>query len=244
MRRPDSNQSQTPGSGGPTARSRAARAGLAAVWLAGASVAASHAAAADLLAPAPVAVAPTIPDASLLSPAPIATEKLWGLAVFFGSSGGQHDMHQLLIKPWLLHPEDYVWSGVAVNRRIGRFWTDFSVELEGGVGHRFGPRYSGNEAWVATFVRYDGFFWNDRLYTTLAASTGLNYLDSFPREELASRRRSHILHYFAPELTFALPDHKEHEFVFRFHHRSGVFGTFNGVWGGSNVVSVGYRHRF
>jgi hypothetical protein len=52
------------------------------------------------------------------------------------------------------------------------------------------------------------------------------------------------LHYFSPEITFALPEHKEHELLIRYHHRSGVFGTFNGVWGGSNVLTMGYRYRF
>jgi len=34
------------------------------------------------------------------------------------------------------------------------------------------------------------------------------------------------------------------EFVFRYHHRSGIFGTMNGMWGGSNVTTFGIRQRW
>jgi len=32
--------------------------------------------------------------------------------------------------------------------------------------------------------------------------------------------------------------------VIRWHHRSGVYGLFNGIHGGSNVVTGGIRLRF
>ena len=185
-------------------------------------------------------------EPDLLSPTPIAAEPMWGAAVFLGASGGGHDLHELAIRPWLADTRDYLWLGGAVSRRIGRFWTDFSVEAEVGAGRRFSSGYHAGEGWVAGYVRYDGFPWKDRLYTTFALSTGLNVISSFPAEETRKddKHRSYLLHYFSPELTFALPENPNHELVLRYHHRSGVFGTFNGVWGGSNVVSVGYRYRW
>ena len=47
-----------------------------------------------------------------------------------------------------------------------------------------------------------------------------------------------------PEITFADPDNKDLEFVFRLHHRSGVFGLFDDVVSGSTFLSTGIRIRF
>jgi hypothetical protein len=198
------------------------------------------------------AVAQTAPardasgPANLLSPTPVHAEPLWGAAVFLGASGGGHDLHVLAYKPWLTDPSDYLFAGAAVSRRLARFWTDFSIDAEVGVGRRFGSRYHGNEAWVAGYLRWDGFPWNRFVKTSIAFSTGLNVLDNLPAEETrrVDRHRSTLLHYFSPELTFALPEAPNHELVVRYHHRSGVFGAFNGVYGGSNVVSLGYRYRW
>lgn len=200
--------------------------------------------AADFGRPAPAPA--SLPTAELLSPVPMALEPTWSATVFMGASGGGHDLHVLALRPWLSEPGDYLWGGGAVSRRVARFWTHFALDAEVGVGHRFGRHYRANEGWVAGYVRYDGFFWNDTVYTTFALSTGLNVIDSLPGEETrkVDRHRSAVLHYFSPELTFALPDHRQHELVLRYHHRSGVFGTFNGVRGGSNVVAVGYRYRW
>jgi hypothetical protein len=61
---------------------------------------------------------------------------------------------------------------------------------------------------------------------------------------VANPNGSKLLHYFSPEFTFADPNHRDWEFVVRYHHRSGVMGLFNSVWGGSNIVTGGVRHRF
>ena len=103
------------------------------------------------------------------------------------------------------------------------------------------------EAWGAFFLRYDGFFWNDRLYTTLAICSGLNYAGRIPDAERLNQpepSEAVLLHYLAPELSFALPRHPQHELVFRIHHRSSGYGLFWDISTGSNVLLVGYRYRF
>ena len=57
-------------------------------------------------------------------------------------------------------------------------------------------------------------------------------------------RYEHGFDIFAPEIAFALPESPQHELFVRLHHRSGVFGTFGGVHGGADVVTLGYRFRF
>jgi hypothetical protein len=43
------------------------------------------------------------------------------------------------------------------------------------------------------------------------------------------------------ELEFALPDARHWSVITRIHHRSGAFGLFNGVTGGSNALAFGVR---
>jgi hypothetical protein len=82
---------------------------------------------------------------------------------------------------------------------------------------------------------------------TGGVSTGVNYATSISdleRSKSGNDRGNNLLHYFSPELTFADPENKDLEFVARLHHRSGVFGLFNGVDGGSTFFSFGLRHHF
>ena len=147
-------------------------------------------------------------------------------------------------EPWNGDFRDNYFAGGAFSRRLARFWSYFSIEAEIGTGGRFGSVNAG-EVWGAIYFRYDGFPWNRFVYTTLAVSTGLNYLSKLPPSEThPGNSTSHVLHYFSPEITFAHPQHKQHELLVRYHHRSGVFSTFNGVWGGSNVIALGYRYRY
>ena len=180
----------------------------------------------------------------LFSPTPIASDPKWAITVLAGASAGDDKLRELMVSPWNGDFRDNYFAGSAFSRRLARFWSYFSIEAEIGTGGRFGSVNAG-EVWGAIYFRYDGFPWNRFVYTTLAVSTGLNYLSKLPPSEThPGDSTSHVLHYFSPEITFAHPQHKQHELLVRYHHRSGVFGTFNGVWGGSNVIALGYRYRY
>jgi hypothetical protein len=199
----------------------------------------SPAAATDLL-PAPGAIVVS----SGQSPTPIVSEPKWAVTLLAGASAGDDKLAQLLTSPWSATVRDDYFVGGSLSRRLTRFWSYISLEAEIGVGARFGAT-DGAEGWAAIYVRYDGFPWAHMLYTTVAVSTGVNYLSKLPPAEMhPGDSTSHLLHYFSPEITFALPQYTQHEVLVRFHHRSGVFGTFNNVWGGSNVIAIGYRNRF
>jgi len=123
---------------------------------------------------------------------------------------------------------------------------DITIESEVGASYRFGDEDLG-EAWIAAYLRYDNFFWNDAVYTTLAVNTGLSMLteiSGFERGRDADGEASKLLHYMGPEFTFASPDNKDLELLLRFHHRSGVFGLFDGTVSGSTFISTGLRLRF
>ena len=77
-----------------------------------------------------------------------------------------------------------------------------------GIGQRFG-RQSATEVWGALFFRYHGFPWDGTVLTTAAVSTGLNWADTVTdveQERADDGEGSQWMHFFAPEITFALPE--------------------------------------
>jgi hypothetical protein len=168
------------------------------------------------------------------------------------------DFTQIITEPWTVDFVDLTVVGAAVSTRLGTMnelfgsadsgdiGDDISVEVEAGASYRFGEESLG-ELWGALYFRYDGFGWNDTVYTTIALNTGLSILSEtseFERERAGNGQTSLLLHYLAPEITFADPDNKNLELVFQLHHRSGIFGLIDGVDGGSTFISTGIRMRF
>jgi hypothetical protein len=133
----------------------------------------------------------------------------------------------------------------ALSRDAARFG-HLHLEPELGLGQRIGQQHE-TEVWAALFFRYRGFPWDHRLTTTVAVSTGLNYatgISELEQERARDGRGSRLMHFFSPEITFALPSRPEVELLFRFHHRSGVFGLVSDAWGGAQYLTVGLRYRF
>jgi hypothetical protein len=167
------------------------------------------------------------------------------------------DFTQIIIEPWTWDFVDLTVVGAAVSTRLGTInelfgsadsgdiGDDISVEVEAGASYRFGEESLG-ELWGALYFRYDGFGWNDIVYTTVAINTGLSILSETSEFERgrSDGQSSLVLHYLAPEITFADPDNKNLELVFQLHHRSGIFGLFDDVSGGSTFISTGIRMRF
>lgn len=160
--------------------------------------------------------------------------------------------------PWQNDFKNVEVAGAAYNYRFGTlneltdasfgstFGDHLMLEGEAGASFRFGNEHLG-EAWTGLYVRYDGFFWNDTVYTTLAVNTGVSLLtdfSDFERGRDEHSKNAKLLHYMGPELTFSPPDNHNIEFLIRYHHRSGVFGLFDGVISGSTFVSTGFRYRF
>jgi hypothetical protein len=177
---------------------------------------------------------------------------------FFIGRAVETDFTDILIEPWTADFVDLTVIGAALSTRpgtvseltgasdLGGIGDDFSIDLEAGTAYRFGEEEIG-EFWGAIFLRFDGFPWNDTIYTTIAANTGLSYItktSEFERSRSDNGQTSLVLHYLAPEITFADPDNKNLELVFKLHHRSGIFGLIDDVSGGSTFVTAGIRMRF
>lgn len=135
---------------------------------------------------------------------------------------------------------------LAVSREAGSFAGHLFLEPELGIAQRFGAQDE-IELWGALFFRYRGFPWDRWVTTSVALSTGWNYATGVSESEKDRNQNdegSRWLHFFSPEVTFALPQRPDMELMFRFHHRSGIFGLINGAQGGSQYGTVGIRVRF
>jgi hypothetical protein len=134
--------------------------------------------------------------------------------------------------------------GTAVSREFAQTGHYLSWELEGQAIKHFGKQ-DHIEFTGAVAARWKLFPWNDFIVTTAAVAEGLSYATEIPTvEKRRNRNESKLLNYIFIELTFALPSEPDVALVARLHHRSGVFGLFNGVRDGSNFLGAGIRWRF
>lgn len=123
------------------------------------------------------------------------------------------------------------------------------LQLEGefNIAKRFGQQNEFDFS-AAPFLRWTWFPWNNLVYTNVRLGiVGLSYATAIsPYERLNSGNMngSNVLHFLAPEVTFSKSESSPWEVFVRVHHRSGVFGLFNGVHGGSNYLSGGARVFF
>jgi len=162
----------------------------------------------------------------------------------------EQSMTELIITEPKL-PFSYDYGGdylvaTAVSRRIATLWGRVDVEPEVGLGQRWGEQDE-TEVWGAAFFRWRGFPWDRWVVTTAAVSTGLNYATGVSDVEVDRARDGEgdrLMHFFSPEITFAVPRAPEYELLFRFHHRSGVWGLVSDAWGGAQYGTVGLRVRF
>lgn len=176
---------------------------------------------------------------------------------FLVGRGTDTDFTTIISQPWKTNFVDLTMLGVTYSYRLGTlnelfdsdtlgyFGDHLMIEPEAGAAYRFGLEDQG-EFWGSLYFRYDGLPWNDTIYTTLAINTGLSILtesSDFERDR-SDGDSSLVLHNFSPEITFASPDYKDIELVLRLHHRSGIFGTIDGVYSGSSFITTGLRVRF
>lgn len=120
------------------------------------------------------------------------------------------------------------------------------IDWEVGAGQRFGES-NASEFWTALYINYDGFPWSNTVYTTIGTSIGVNYATSISDQDerkSGNDRSNKLLHYFSPRITFADANNKDLAIAVRWHHRSGVFGLFDGVKGGATFLSIGLRKHF
>ena len=93
-----------------------------------------------------------------------------------------------------------------------------------------------------TLLRWLATPWNKVVNSSLAMGIGLSYALSPPQVEIdvLSRSNSLLMHLV---FEFAADINSKWKGIFRIHHRSGAYGLFNGVVGGSDFLCLGVRYR-
>ena len=136
----------------------------------------------------------------------------------------------------------------AVALLVGRDLTGYkhylSLEAEGQLVKHFGDM-NHFEINALVVLRWLPFPWDRYLDTSFAVGEGLSYATEDPKIEVEKHgRTSKLLNYLMFELAASLPKYPQWTYFLRVHHRSGVFGLFDGVSGGSNLVGAGVRYDF
>lgn len=138
--------------------------------------------------------------------------------------------------------------GLAVSKELYTFLNNnlgFEFEAQG-VQH-FGEQ-THFELNPAVFVlRWKCFPWNKTLPTTFAIGDGISIAMKKPKTEVDRRgedESAKTLNYVMAELTFSPVCLPNWAFVLRYHHRSGLFGTFHGVHDASTAFAAGVKYWF
>ncbi len=168
------------------------------------------------------------------------------ITIYLGQSSPD-TFSSIIFKPYKTNFEDTYLVAMALSTKLFDIGEHLDIELEGSIVRRFGD----DDNWefnASLFIRWDNFPWQDFIYTTAGLGlVGPSYatgISETERRKSGNDSGSKFLNYFAPEITFSPPSNHNIAVILRLHHRSGAFGLFDGVDGGSSFVSVGFRHYF
>ena len=142
-----------------------------------------------------------------------------------------------------LNFKDSYLIGVTLARCIGKYQDKASFEIEGQIVKHFNFQTHWElNALVA--ARWEKFWWDDVLDTSVAFGLGPSYATDEPEIELENDGdTARLLIYWMLELAIGLPDYPRVALITRIHHRSDAFGLISDR-GGSNALAVGLKWRF
>lgn len=161
----------------------------------------------------------------------LANEKYNSLTVFTGE----------LTKDEITLPipefEESTQLGISYNRKIKDFkWA--RIEFDTSIYKHYLNQFHW-EISAAFLLRY--YILKEKI--SFAVGEGLSYASDVPRlERIRHVKENRLLNLVIIELSYDLDP--SHAVALRWHHRSGVWGLFNGVEGGSNSVQFGFRFKF
>ncbi len=94
-------------------------------------------------------------------------------------------------------------------------------------------------------LRWHHFPWNRHVLTTMGFGEGLSYASIKPEYEVKiNNKTANFLNYLMFDVTFAHPEMPQVALMFRWHHRSGIFGLMENVMGGSDIFTAGLKYSF
>ena len=179
---------------------------------------------------------------------PINEPANWRVGAFAGQFNSDPES-VLFVAPFLA----YSHFSPAYVAGVNAVWTVASVpviplELEldmSATGHFGGQGYA--EGAIVPSVRWTWFPWNAWVYTNIRiGALGPSFTTADSQLEAYNTLNNYTRRWLSGglfEWTFAPAATSTWEAFLRIHHRSGVFGLIDGVYGGSNYVSFGARFK-
>jgi hypothetical protein len=164
---------------------------------------------------------------------------------FYGGRYSDDSLGDILVnKP--LNFENSIIAVLAFSKTLYAKAPSYQWEVEA----QFGKHFREQTHWefnIAAIFRWKRFPWNQYLRTSLAIGDGLSYATEVPPLELSSHTNegaTRLLNYIVIEMTVAPPQVSHWSIVARIHHRSGIYGIFDDVRGGSNILGAGVKFEF
>ncbi|SHI94404.1 hypothetical protein SAMN02745165_01202 [Malonomonas rubra DSM 5091] len=146
-------------------------------------------------------------------------------------------------KPHKLNYVDSKIFIVSLAKRLGKQHRRLNYEIEGQLGKHSGIQnhWEINGLGVA---RWEPFFWDRWIDTSMAFGLGLSYATEKPKVEILNEGSTEKwMIYWMMELAFDLPQHPQFALITRLHHRSEAYGLM-AEEGGSNALAIGLKYRF
>jgi hypothetical protein len=178
----------------------------------------------------------------------------WGATLFYGQLTETHFEEIPFTRPRV--EERYLIAGtlrrelISLREILGWAPGRLFLDAEGGLVHKWGHwkkvDHRFQEAILSANLRYD-FGKNPVGLESISFGNGFSYAAEKPEYEkqiTLNERTSRLLYYMMVETAFGVPSVPDWEVLFRVHHRSGGYGTINGVNGGSNYLCLGVRYNF
>jgi hypothetical protein len=187
-----------------------------------------------------LALAGVVATLLFVSCRPVRAEEDWFLTLY----GGQYAGGRIRHIAELTYRDTYL-AGFGLDKEFAETFDVMRWEVEGQA-----LQHAGTEDHVelaATIIaRWVKFPWSHWLATSAAFGSGLSYASEVPAQEDRDNPNgsTRLLHYLLMEATVAVPGAPHWSVVVRVHHRSGVWGLFEGVGRGSNTLVGGVRYRF
>lgn len=137
------------------------------------------------------------------------------------------------------------WAITAgMGHELRRFNHYLGLEMEGDVS-KYLDNARGFSVSGAIIMRWLDPPWRKLFGGTFAFGNGLSYANRIPEVEAVTIPKSaRLLYHLLIEYEFSLTGDQAWNAIFRVHHRSGAFGVFDGVVGGSDFLCLGLKYRF
>jgi hypothetical protein len=166
----------------------------------------------------------------------------WGITLF-GAVQATGDMGNSMVAPDF--EKEYSFAALGLSRKVYSLTTYIDLEVEGLVLKHMGKQYH-EEFDLLLVARWLTFPWNRYIETTFAVGNGLSYSTEKAtlEERLYGEKTSNLVNGMMFEWTFDVPSYQGWSLVWRFHHRSGVYGLYDGVRGAANAMGIGLKYRF